>query len=58
LTYFIRDIENGDALKSLLIFALILSLAGTIIAVAWYFGVEIPIKQVALHAPMNSPIPY
>ncbi len=47
-----------DALKSLLIFALILSLAGTIIAVAWYFGVEIPIRQVALHAPMNSPIPY
>jgi len=58
LTYFTSGIEMDDALKSLLIFALILSLAGTIIAVAWYFGVEIPIRQVALHAPMNSPIPY
>ncbi|MEI6293458.1 MAG: hypothetical protein WCP36_07225 [Methanomicrobiales archaeon] len=47
-----------DALKSLLIFALILALAGTIIALAWYFGVELPIRQAALHAPVNSPIPY
>jgi hypothetical protein len=46
-----------DALKSLLIFSLILSLAGTVIAVAWYFGVEIPIRQVVLHAPMNTPVP-
>jgi hypothetical protein len=47
-----------DALKSLLIFSLILALAGTIIALAWYFGMEPPVRQVALHAPINSPIPY
>ncbi len=58
LKYFIRGPEMDDALKSLLIFALILALAGTIIALAWYFGVELPIRQAALHAPVNSPIPY
>ena len=50
-----------DALKSLLIIVTILALAGTIIACTWYLGVELPIRQLALQAPMNSPfspIPY
>lgn len=42
-----------DALICLLIFALILAVAGTVIALAWYFGVELPIQHAALHAPAN-----
>ncbi len=53
-----RGLEMDDALKSLLIIAMVLALAGTIIAFTWYFGVELPIRQVVLQAPMNSPIPY
>ena len=54
LTYFIRGPEMDDALKSFLIFALILALAGTIIALAWYFGLELPVQQAALYAPPNN----
>ncbi|MEI6293459.1 MAG: hypothetical protein WCP36_07230 [Methanomicrobiales archaeon] len=43
-----------DALKSFLIFALILALAGKIIALAWYFGLELPVQQAALYAPPNN----
>ena len=56
-----RGLEMDDALKSLLIIVTILALAGTIIACTWYLGVELPIRQLALQAPMNSPfspIPY
>jgi len=42
-----------DALTCLLIFTLILAVVGTIIALAWYFGVELPIQNAALHAPTN-----
>ncbi len=43
----------NDALTCLLIFALILAIAATVIAFAWYFGVELPIQHAALHAPTN-----
>jgi len=46
-----------DALTCLLIFALILAVAGTIIAFAWYFGVELPVQHAALQAPTNLLIP-
>ena len=42
-----------DALTCLLIFTLILAVAGTIIALAWYFGVELPIQHAALRPPTN-----
>lgn len=43
-----------DALTCLLIFVLILTIAGTIIALAWYFGIELPIQHTILQAPMNT----
>ena len=43
-----------DALTCLLIFALVLVVAGTIIALAWYFGVELPIQHASLYAPTNT----
>jgi len=46
-----------DALTCLLIFALILAVAGTIIALAWYFGVELPVQHAALKTPTNMVIP-
>jgi hypothetical protein len=31
-----------------------LAILGTIIALAWYFAVDLPIQQAALHAPTNA----
>lgn len=42
-----------DALTCLRIFALILAVMGTIIALAWYFGVELPTQHAGLHTPTD-----
>jgi len=48
--------QQSDALKNLVIFIICLAILGTIIALAWYFAVDLPIQQAAaLHAPMNTP---
>ena len=57
LTFIIRGLEMKDVLTCLLIFALILAVAGTIIALSWYFGVELPIQHTALQTPTNMVIP-
>jgi hypothetical protein len=42
----------SDALKNLVIFIIVLAVAATIIALAWYFAVELPAQQALLHAPV------
>lgn len=47
------NVQQPDALKNLVIFMTALAILGTIIAFAWYFGVDLPLRQAALHAPSN-----
>jgi len=50
--------QHSDALKKLVIFIIALAILGTIIALAWYFAMDLPTLQAAaLHAPMNRPVP-
>jgi hypothetical protein len=52
------ETQHSDALKNLVIFVIALAIIGTIIALAWYFAVDLPALQAAaLHAPMNKPNP-
>ncbi|MDP3563602.1 MAG: hypothetical protein Q8R70_03850 [Methanoregula sp.] len=47
--------QQPDALKNLVIFIIALAILGTIIALAWYFAVDLPIQQAAaLNVPTNS----
>jgi len=45
--------QSSDALKKLVWFMIGMAILGTIIALAMYFAVELPIQQAALHAPAN-----
>jgi hypothetical protein len=47
-------VQQSDALKNLVIFMIALAILGTIIALAWYFVVDLPLQQAVLHAPVNS----
>jgi hypothetical protein len=48
-------VQQSDALKKLVIFIIALAILGTIIAFAWYFAVDLPLRQAAsLHSPANS----
>jgi hypothetical protein len=47
------EAQQPDALKKLVIFIIALAIMMTIIALGWYFTMELPIQQAALHAPMN-----
>ena len=44
---------QSDALKKLVIFIIALAIMGTLIALAWYFAVELPLQQASLQPPMN-----
>lgn len=48
------EIQQSDALKKLVIFIIALAILGTIIALVWHFGIELPIQQAAFHAPANG----
>jgi hypothetical protein len=49
----------SDALKNLVIFMFVLAIAATVVALAWYFAVELPAQQALLHAPAwNNERPY
>ncbi|MEI7434829.1 MAG: hypothetical protein WCJ93_11315 [Methanomicrobiales archaeon] len=53
------ETQQSDAMKNLVIFVIALAIIGTIIALAWYFAVDLPALQAAvLHAPMNKPNPW
>jgi len=47
------EAQPSDALKKLVIIIIGMAILGTIIALAMYFAVELPIQQAALHAPAN-----
>jgi hypothetical protein len=47
-------VQQSDAMKNLVIFIIVLAILGTIIALAWYFAVDLPIQQAAaLNIPRN-----
>ena len=47
------ELKQTDFLKNLVLFIFALAFVGIIIALAWYFGVEVPAQQALLHAPQN-----
>lgn len=47
------EAQQSDALKNLVIFIIALAILGAVIALAWYFAVELPIQQTALNIPVN-----
>lgn len=47
------EAQSSDALKNLVIFIICLAIAGTVIALAYYFAVALPIQQAALLPPAN-----
>jgi len=46
--------QSTDALKHLVLIIIGLAILGTIMALAIYFAVELPIRQVLLHTPANA----
>ena len=48
------EAQQSDATKKYFMFIIGLANMGTILALALYFAVELPIQQAALHAPANS----
>ena len=49
----IMEAEQSDVMKNLVLLMIGLAVLGTVIALAWYFGVELPGKQALIQAPMN-----
>ena len=49
----LTEAQKSDAMKNLVVFLIVLAIAGTIFALAWYFAVDLPIQQAVLHAPAN-----
>ena len=47
------EVQHSDTLKNLVLFVVALAIIGTVIALAWYFAVDLPLRQAALHAPSN-----
>jgi hypothetical protein len=48
-------VQPSDALKNLVVFIIALAILGTLIALAWYFAVDLPIRQAAaLPVPLNQ----
>jgi hypothetical protein len=45
--------QQSDAMKKLVWFMIGLAILGTIIALAWYFAVDLPLWQAALQVPKN-----
>lgn len=45
---------SSDAVKSLMLFIIGLAILGTLMALAWYFAMELPARQALLHAPLNA----
>ncbi|WP_158491367.1 hypothetical protein [Methanoregula formicica] len=45
-------------MKSLVKFMICLAIAGTIIALVWYFAIDLPVQQAAaIHVPTNTLVP-
>jgi hypothetical protein len=45
--------QQSDAMKNLVFFIIGLAIAGTVIALAWYFAVVLPVQHAALLPPAN-----
>ncbi|MFA4886509.1 MAG: hypothetical protein WC601_12195 [Desulfotomaculaceae bacterium] len=49
------ETRQPDILKNLVIFIVCLALAGTVIALLWYFAAELPVQQASmLSLPANN----
>jgi hypothetical protein len=43
-----------NALKNLVVFMIVPTIIGIVLALAIYFAVDLPLQQAALHAPANN----
>lgn len=48
------EAQSSGAMKNLVLFMTALAIAGTIIALAYYFAVALPIQHAAILPPANS----
>jgi len=46
--------QSSDPMKNLVLFIIGLAILGIIIAFAWYFAVDLPMKHAALAMPVNG----
>ena len=47
------EAQHSEVLKNLVTAMIALAIIGTVIALAWYFAVDLPLRQAALHTPLN-----
>jgi hypothetical protein len=45
---------SSDALKNLMLFIIGLAILGTLLALAWYFAIDMPARQAMLYVPLNA----
>lgn len=45
---------SSDAIRDLLLLIMGLAILGTLIALAWYFAVDLPARQALLPVPLNA----
>ena len=48
------EAQQSDALKNLVMVAIGLAILGAIIATAWYFTMELPLRHAAIIPPVNA----
>jgi len=48
------DAQSSDAMKDLVLFMITLAILGLVLAFAWYYLVDLPLQQAALHVPTNT----
>ena len=46
--------QSSDAIKDLLLLIMGLAILGTLMALAWYFAVDLPARQALLPVPLNA----
>jgi len=47
------EAQLSEAIKNLVIFMIGFAIAGTVIALAWYFAIDLPVQHAALLPPAN-----
>jgi len=51
------EAQSSDAMKDLVLFMIKLAILGLVLAFAFYYFVELPLQQAALHVPANTGFP-
>jgi len=46
--------QHPDVLRNLVLFTIGLAILAALVALAWYFGVELPVRSALNQAPLNT----